>query len=118
MADPKQIADNYLSTWNAPAAERTPHLAGWAEDAHYVDPLMRGQGRDGIAEMMDAAVTQFPGYRFALDGTPDGHDRYVRFSWTLNAGDGAVAARGTDVVKLDENGRIADVIGFLDGVPA
>jgi hypothetical protein len=52
-------------------------------DASYVDPMMRGAGHDGIDAMIAGAQGQFPGYRFELDGTPDGHNDVVRFSWTL-----------------------------------
>jgi hypothetical protein len=67
--------------------------------------------------MIAGARAQFPGHGFALAGTPDGHGRFVRFSWTLAPAGGAAIAGGTDVVRLDEVGRIAEVIGFLDRTP-
>lgn len=117
MADPKTIADAYLALWNeADEGARRARLAeAWSADARYADPLMAGEGRDGIAAMIAGARPQFPGHRFTLEGTPDGHGRFVRFSWTLAPDGGAVVAGGTDVVRLDEAGRIAEVIGFLDG---
>jgi len=111
------IADAYLALWNeADGAGRRAMLArGWAVDAHYADPLMSGDGREGIAAMIEGARGQFPGHVFALRGTPDGHGDHVRFSWTLTAPGGAAVAGGTDMVALDGEGRIARVIGFLDG---
>lgn len=113
-----QIATTYLATWNAAAASRAEHLSQWADGATYVDPLMAGKGRSQIDTMMNAAVQQFPGHRFELVGNPDGHGRHVRFSWRLVAPDGQAAAHGMDVVRLDPEGRIEEVVGFLDGAPA
>jgi hypothetical protein len=57
---------------------------------------------------------QFPGFRFQLHGTPDGHNNVVRFSWKLGAEGAAPAAYGTDIATVSEDGRINKVIGFLD----
>jgi len=77
--------------------------------------VMPGEARDGIAAMIAAARAPFPGRRFTLRGTPDGHDAFVRFGWTLAPEDGNAIAAGTDIVRLDGSGRIAEVIGFLEG---
>lgn len=117
MTDPKSIAENYLAVWNEAdeTARRGRLTTGWSADAHYVDPMMSGAGHDGIAAMIADARAQFPGHGFTLAGTPDGHGDFVRFSWTLAPVDGAPVAAGTDVVRLDDMGRITEVIGFLDG---
>ena len=117
---PDTIADLYLAAWNASQAdERRSLLAkGWSETARYVDPLMQGQGRDGIAAIIETARTQFPGLAFARTGKIDSHGPFVRFSWALGADGMPPAALGTDVVRLDGEGRIAEVIGFLDAVAA
>ncbi len=116
MIDPIFIAETYLAAWNAPnEAERRVQLEGWTEEACYVDPLMHCENREGIAAMIAAARAQFPGHRFVLAGAPDGHGNHVRFSWTFAPDDGAPVARGTDIVRLDAEGRITEVVGFLDG---
>ena len=117
MPHPNDIANTYLALWNdADEASRHARLcAGWSADARYADPMMSGDGHDGIAAMIAGARAQFPGHGFTLSGTPDGHGSFVRFSWTLAAADAAPVARGTDVVRLDDAGRIVEVIGFLDG---
>ena len=116
MTDPVNVAETYLAAWNEPDdARRLTLMAGWTDQASYVDPLMQGEGRDGIAAMIAAARTQFPGHAFTLSGTPDGHGDHVRFSWALAPEGGAPVAHGTDMVRLDREGRIAEVVGFLDG---
>ncbi|MEL4891992.1 nuclear transport factor 2 family protein [Xanthomonas protegens] len=116
MNDPNLLARAYLALWNdADAASRDRRLAdGWIPDACYADPMMTGAGHDGIAAMIAAARAQVPGHRFALRGAPDAHDPFVRFSWTLSPEHGAPIAVGTDIARLAADGRIADVIGFLD----
>jgi hypothetical protein len=116
MTDPKTISDHYIATWNSPADQRRAALErAWTPDASYVDPLMSGQGYDGICTMIDSALANFPQHKFELRGTADGFSRFVRFSWVLRDSFGAAAARGTDLVRLDADGRIAQVVGFLDG---
>ncbi len=113
------IAAAYVDTWNAAAAaERDALLAShWDADASYVDPIMSGSGRDGIAAMIAIARAKFPGHSFALDGKADGHGDHVRFSWVLAPDGGATVARGTDFVRVGADGRIVDVVGFLDKMP-
>ncbi|SIR51932.1 nuclear transport factor 2 family protein [Pseudacidovorax sp. RU35E] len=120
MIDPNTLARDYLAVWNdADDASRDRRLAAnWRADACYADPMMQGEGRDGIATMISAARTQFPGHAFTLRGTPDTHGHFVRFSWTLAPDGGSAVAAGTDVVRLDAEGHIAEVIGFLDGSAA
>ena len=117
MIDANTLARDYLAVWNDPdAASRGRRLAAnWRADACYADPMMQGESRDGIATMISAARTQFPGHAFTVCGTPDAHGCFVRFSWTLAPDGCASVAAGTDVVRLDAKGCIAEVIGFLDG---
>ena len=60
------IADRYLASWNETDAARREALiaALWSPQGRYADPLMSGQGHDGIARMIEAARAQFPGLQF------------------------------------------------------
>lgn len=117
MADPKSLAEAYLALWNEPDPARRREMldAGWSADARYADPMMQGESRAGIAAMIEGARAKFPGHQFVLRGTPDGHGRFIRFSWSLAPESGAAVASGTDVVRIDDQDRITEVIGFLDG---
>ena len=105
-----------VAAWNEEDSQRRRALLGqsWTPDARYVDPLMQGEGRDGIAKMIEPARAKFPGHAFTLRGAPDGHGSYVRLSWTLAAPAGDYVTHGSDLMRLDDRGRIAEVIGFLD----
>lgn len=115
-ANPKTIADRYISLWNEsdPARRRAIMAEAWTPAGRYVDPLMSGEGREGVAAMIEAARAQFPGHSFALRGEPDGYGNHVRFSWSLAPDAGPPVAFGTDVAVLDADERIESVIGFLD----
>ena len=119
MSEARRIAENYLAAWNEPdATARAARIAWeWAPSARFTDPMMEGAGQQEIAALIEGVRAKFPGLGFALEGEPDGHGRFVRFSWSAAPEGGAVLARGTDVVRLDGEGRIAEVIGFLDAAP-
>jgi hypothetical protein len=110
------IAAQYLATWNELNAERRKALIAttFSPDAAYIDPMMRSAGHDGIDAMIAAVQVQFSGLHFQIHGTPDGHNNLVRFSWKLGAQAGEPVAYGTDVVEIADDGRIANVSGFLD----
>ena len=107
MPDPKQLLP--LGTRRTVSAACVLLGRSWTSDVRYVDPLMAGEGRDGIAKMIEPARAKFPGHAFA-----DGHGSYVRLSWILEAPAGDHVAHGSDLMRLDDRGRIAEVIGFLD----
>ena len=114
------IADRYLAVWNErdDITRRARIAQLFAAGATYADPMMRGSGIEGIDAMIGAAQRQFPGHRFTLHGTPDGHNDVVRFSWTLAPDGGAPVAQGSDIAHIDGDGRLLRVTGFLDAASA
>ena len=119
MSDPLAIATRYLDTWNEtdPERRRRRLAEGWTDDARYVDPLMSGRGAAEIDGLIGAVHARFPGFRFAVVGAPNGHGDHARFSWSLGPAGAEPPIEGSDVVALRDD-KIADVIGFLDRVPA
>ncbi|WP_405833629.1 nuclear transport factor 2 family protein [Streptomyces sp. NBC_01176] len=111
----------YLEAWNAaePDALTKAVAAAWSADGRYTDPLADVRGHEGIAAVISAAHEQFPGFTFRLAGTIDGHHDIARFGWELvDERDGSAPVAGFDVITLNDDGRIRDVHGFLDRVPA
>lgn len=119
MTDPVTIARNYIELWNERAAGRRRELLGenWTPDASYVDPLMKGDGPDGIEALIAGVQHRFPDFRFHLIGEPNGYGDHIRFSWGLGPDGADSPIKGTDIVVL-KDGRIKSVTGFLDQVPA
>ena len=116
MPDTTTVVDTYIEMWNEGDAERRRRLVGEAmtEDARYLDPVMAGEGIDGISAMIAGAQQQFPGHRFALHTEPDGHHDRLRFSWALNADGDDPVAIGTDFATISDDGRMRAITGFLE----
>ncbi|MEU9454013.1 nuclear transport factor 2 family protein [Streptomyces sp. NPDC048277] len=114
-------AARYFEAWNAtePEAQSKAVAEAWAPEGTYTDPLADVAGHAQITAVIAAAHEQFPGFVFRPLGAVDGHHDTARFGWELvNEADGSAPVAGFDVVTLDEEGRIRQVLGFLDRVPA
>ena len=85
MTDHKTIANCYIDLWNerAPQRRREMLAANWTTDATYVDPLMSGDGQDGVDALISGVQQRFPDFKFRLIGEPNGFGDHVRFSWGL-----------------------------------
>ena len=121
MTDTTALVERYLTAWNADSADAraTAVAEVWAEDGGYTDPLVSVRGRDRIAAVLAGAHAQFAGFVFRLAGPVDAHHDTARFTWELvPAAGGEALVVGFDVIRLDGDGRITDVYGFLDKVPA
>jgi SnoaL-like domain len=121
MTDVNPVIDRYIAIWNEtdPARRRDLIARTWTEDASYVDPLVVAEGRDAIDSTVAAAQEQFPGFAFRLAGLVDAHHNLARFTWELApAADGEALVVGFDVAVLADDGRLREVHGFLDKVPA
>ena len=72
MQNTDTLIDTYIAMWNETSRRRRRELVARtvADDARYVDPLMQGEGIDGISAMIGAAQAQLPGHRFALGIRP------------------------------------------------
>jgi hypothetical protein len=116
MADVATLIDGYIAMWNETDAERRRDLVErtWTDDATYVDPLMRGDGADGIDAMIAAVQEKYPGYHFELAEGPDAHGENVRFSWHLVGEATGPVATGIDFGTLGPDGRLRSVTGFLE----
>ncbi|MFG3009841.1 nuclear transport factor 2 family protein [Streptomyces cinerochromogenes] len=123
----ENAAARYFAAWNAagPEAIAKAVAAAWAPDGGYTDPLADVRGHEQIAAVIAAAHEQFPGFVIRPLGAVDGHHDTARFGWELvneaggtPSGGGSAPVAGFDVITLDAEGRIRQVLGFLDRVPA
>ena len=119
MTDLNKIAENYIAAWNeTDAARRQARLeAAFTAGVSYRDPIMQGEGRDEVAQLIDGVQHRFPAFRFALKGEPDGFENHIRFRWELGPEGTPSVVEGTDI-GIIEDGRLSKVTGFLDKVPA
>ena len=117
MADVATLVDNYIATWNERDSGRRRALIAetFAENADYRDPLMSGEGQEGIDAMIAGVQQQYGEYRFELADGPDAHNDRVRFTWQLvHNGDEVSVATGYDFGTLAHDGRLQSVTGFLE----
>lgn len=113
------VVDRYIAAWNETDAGRRRGLvaATFAKAARYRDPIGAGDGHAGIDALIGAVQARFPGYRFSRRGVADGHGGHLRFAWDLAADGEEPLAGGTDFATLAADGRLAEVVGFLDYAP-
>ncbi|GHE07936.1 nuclear transport factor 2 family protein [Streptomyces alanosinicus] len=126
-------AARYFEAGNAtePEALEKAIAAAWTTDGGCTAPSPeRGppadvRGHEGIVAVIAAVHEQFPGFVFRPPGTVDGHHDTARFTWELvseagdaPSGESSAPVAGFDVVTLDAEGRIRQVLGFLDRVSA
>lgn len=119
MTDFNAVMDRYLAVWNEPDATTRRKAVDdlFADGIRYVDPLAAIEGREALTALIGAVQEQFPGHTFALGGPLDAHHDQMRFTWTLTAGPGEPLVIGFDVAELDADGRIRQVLGFIDKAP-
>ena len=118
MTDINIVARRYIELWNEklPSRRREMLASDWTADAKYVDPLMSGDGRDGVDALIAGVQQRFPDFKFKLIGEPNGYGDQLRFSWGLGPDGVDSPIKGTDFAILKE-GRIRSITGFLDQVP-
>jgi hypothetical protein len=117
MADVATLIDSYIAAWNERDSTRRRALVTqtFTDDADYLDPLMHGEGQDGVDAMISAVQSQYPDHRFELAAGPDAHNDRVRFSWHLVGNGGPnPAVTGHDFGTVAEDGRLRSVTGFLE----
>ncbi|MCV3239523.1 nuclear transport factor 2 family protein [Mesorhizobium sp. ZC-5] len=114
-----ELAVAYIEAWNETDAVQRRSLIekAFTRDVSYVDPIMNGDGHDGVDALIAGVHQRFPGFRFKLMDGVDGHADYLRFSWELGPEGTEAPIQGTDFAVV-EAGRLARITGFLDRVPA
>lgn len=109
----------YLACWNETDAQTRRLLVDryWTDTPRYVDPMAEATGRDAVIATIAAVQEQFPGFVFSPVGDVDAHHNQARFQWGLGPEGAEPVVIGFDVVVTDDEGRIDQVLGFLDRVP-
>jgi len=110
-----ELVDRYIAMWNETDAGRRRGLIAkvWADGASYLDPVLSGDGRDGIDAMVKAVHEKYPGHRFKRTSDVNAHHDRAQFAWELGAEGGSVLMKGVDFATLSAEGRLKTVTGFF-----
>lgn len=111
-------AERYLRFWNTTDLAERDRLAAETFDGamRYHAPVGVLEGAAGLAGFADEFRRRVGAADVvALEPFDHHHDR-VRLRWELRV-DGASFAAGTDVLVIDEAGRVREVTTFLDRAP-
>ena len=116
---PDTLVASYLAAWNAddPEVRRAAIEQAWTPGHRFCDPLAEVAGYDELDGFIAQVRSHYEGARFALAGGVDAHHGVARWSWTMTLPDGSVPAVGYDVVRLADDGRITDFVGFFGPLP-
>jgi hypothetical protein len=117
--DLQTVATRYIEAFNETDAERRRELieALYTPDCTYTDPNVDLHGAGQIDGFIEQTQERFPGFTFTLGSAIDAHHNQVRFQWHGGPADAPDAYVGFDVIVTDD-GRISNVYGFMDVVPA
>lgn len=115
MTDLTALADRYIAMWNEKdSASRTALIAEiWSEDGSYVDPMLKGDGRDGIDEMVGRVHAKYPDHAFQRTSAVDAHNDRIRFNWSLAAPNEPPMVNGVDFGVVAD-GRLQSITGFFE----
>lgn len=117
--DAETSIDAYLQAFGEPEPVRRRQLIGRAfgPEGSLTDPPLVGSGHDGLDEMFVAAQSHYVGHTFRRTSSVDVHHGFARYEWNLVSPDGDIAVTGTDFARIDDHGRLSDVVGFFGPVP-
>ncbi|MEU9294649.1 isomerase [Streptomyces sp. NPDC048266] len=119
--------ERYVRFWNAPTESEQRRLAAatFADRVEYRAEIGVLVGEQALMDFRNGFVGHVGTARLRLRERPRVHHDRARVKWEIltgeDAGDGAREAApfatGTDVLVLDEDGRISSVTAFLDRAP-
>ncbi len=111
--------EDYVDLWNETRPVMRHKLVEkvWSADALSSDPLAEVRGVKAIEAHIARTQAEFPWHRIARIGEVDQHHDRLRFPWALRDADGNTVLTGIDCVRLADDGRIAELVGFFDSAP-
>ena len=119
VPDYGQLTNRYIALWNGDDedARRSTIRALWADDGAHIAPTIKVRDLEELEARVTCSYQRWiveNGCRFRLKGSPSGHHNVVRFTWEMIDRDGNVESVGTEILVLDEAGKISVVYQFIE----
>ncbi|MFJ6324674.1 MULTISPECIES: hypothetical protein [unclassified Rhizobium] len=118
--DLDELANRYVAVWNEPdQLERRNGIETlWLQDGLHFTPTREVKGYEALEARVEESHNKFvrdQGFVFRVSGEPLGHHGVVKFYWVMvDPTSNAIKAIGSDVLCLDESGRIASDHQFTE----
>jgi hypothetical protein len=115
MTSLTDTVDTHMAAYCDPdRSRRAERFASvWTSDGELLDPPLEGRGMEEIIALTDTVLSIYPGHRFERTTVVDEHHGWGRYGWSLVDPDGTTVLTGTDVVRIDDDGRLVQVVGFF-----
>jgi hypothetical protein len=113
-----RTVEQYIEFWNTRSDDERLELAEktFADQVAHYTPLGVFRGVDQLIGFRNQFAEHSPGYEFRTRAEVQSHHDRARVRWELMV-DGTSFATGTDVLELDDTGRVHAISGFLDRAP-
>jgi hypothetical protein len=105
---------NMLAAWNEKDFNKIRGLIdkSLAEDVVFADPANVVHGREAFEVMVKEFRTRYPAAVCRRTSGLDSHNNRYRYTWDIHDGE-KTFVKGTDFVRLDEDGLVKSVDGFF-----
>jgi len=115
MESTARLIDSYLSAYGEPNRDARAKLVRdiWNPQGRLIDPPMSAKGHDEIVAQADALLSLYPDHRFCRSSAIDEHHGFAKYDWELLNAQGVIVLRGTDFATIDDDGKLACVVGFF-----
>ena len=114
---PAATAEAYVSFWNLPADDqRALGATLFTPDVARSTPIGESAGLEPLIDFTRQFAEGVGDYTFLTRAESESHHGHVRIRWEIRKGEGSFA-EGTDVLDVDESGRISRITAFIDRAP-
>lgn len=118
MHDYPEALDLMLSVWNEsdPSKVRAILDKALSPNIRFVDPTIDVTGIDGFERNVHEVKSKIPGAIYTRESGLDSQHNFYRYHWAIHH-EGKLIVSGFDVTEVDDQGKVACVIGFFGPIP-
>ncbi|MEU9451579.1 nuclear transport factor 2 family protein [Streptomyces sp. NPDC048277] len=121
MTETAEQLEQYVRFWNTGTEheQRAYAKAAFTDGVEYRAQIGVLSGAQALIDFRNEFAAHMGTVTFRLREQPQVHHQRARLRWEIRTGEGTGTsfATGTDVLHLDEDGRISSVSVFLDRAP-